>query len=372
MSISKVQAIVVGTLSDQRMQAWATTASGLPQNTDSETYSRWKITTDPDSGWTDWQQQPADYNNIQLLGMVLGQTGQSQLFALVGDYSALDWRLKATSDPGSGWMPWMSFSPPWPPPDDGEFTPTLGIFAAGVLGGQEGPYFANTPIQLWLAISDGPGLFTLVSIPAGLITDDPDTFYGLNQTWSGFQPQTPDMLAGIWPLNGGSGGGQLNTVPVWAVGDEGILYWISATIFYGDEGNLAAGPNWGEWQPFIQLPDGATVTSFAAGLLTDGRIQLFASCANGTLYSIWQDDIETGAWLPGWTAFPQPGGRPVLVNDTDNVLFPSISTQPLSLAIASLPDQRLQLFAIDDTASTWSTWKSTTDPDAGWVPWSEF
>ena len=372
MSISKVQTILVGTLSDQRMQAWATVA--LP-NGSSQTFSRWKATTDPNSGWTDWQLLPPDYNTISLAATALSGTLQSQLWAAVGEFGTLQWRLKTTQDSHSEWLPWMDFYPAWPPPGT-DIGAAFNIFAAGVLGGQLAPYFSNTPVQLWIAADDG-ALYTILSSSPENSGDSPDSFYGNFQPWELFEPPPPETVNGIWPLYYGGGDQTVvapNTVPVWAVGQSGSLYWSQGTMLYNNDGNLSEGPNWGEWQAFIQLPSDLAVSSFASGLLTDGRIQLFASDTDGVLYSIWQDDILTGTWIPEWEPFPQPGGRLILVGtDPNNVLFPNNSFPGNSLAMASLPDQRLQLFAVDAAASVWTTWKSTTNPDAGWeLPWTEF
>jgi hypothetical protein len=99
----------------------------------------------------------------------------------------------------------------------------------------------------------------------------------------------------------------------------------------------------------------------AASQLPDGRFQLFASDGNGFLYSIWQDTSDE--WLPSWqTNFPQPGSGQILIGGNTN----------LTLAMAPLPDGRLQLFAIDASGDVWSAWKTSTDPDSGWTGWVPF
>jgi hypothetical protein len=65
-------------------------------------------------------------------------------------------------------------------------------------------------------------------------------------------------------LYAGSGSGSPHAFPIWATGESGTLYWCQCTILYdGDNGNLSEGPNWGKWQAFTPLPNGATASSFA-------------------------------------------------------------------------------------------------------------
>ncbi|MGX1887749.1 hypothetical protein [Streptomyces sp. NPDC055287] len=43
-----------------------------------------------------------------------------------------------------------------------------------------------------------------------------------------------------------------------------------------------------------------------------------------------------------------------------------------SLAAAPLTDERPQVFAVTDSGELWTTWKLTTDPNAGWADWAKF
>jgi hypothetical protein len=42
------------------------------------------------------------------------------------------------------------------------------------------------------------------------------------------------------------------------------------------------------------------------------------------------------------------------------------------VGVAPLPDGRLQLWAVDEAGQLFSTWKTTTDPDAPWKGWHPF
>jgi hypothetical protein len=157
MPLSNLQSIVIGTLFDGRLQIWAT--AGIP-NDPIRAYTKWKITADPNSEWTDWNHVPED-DGLAYLAQVTFTTGQSQLFA-----AALVSKYKTSTDSHSEWGPWEPFLPTFPPPPNTEYSPDLQWFAGAVLGGpQNGPYWANTPIQLWIASNTG-SVWTVVSSPA--------------------------------------------------------------------------------------------------------------------------------------------------------------------------------------------------------------
>jgi hypothetical protein len=163
MPLSNVQSIVGGTLFDGRLQIWAN--AGIP-NGPIKSYSKWKITSDPYSEWTDWNHLPED-DGMTYLAAVTFPTGQSQLIAAsLGVSTELVSKYKASTDSHSEWGAWKPFLPTFPPQPTIEFSPILGQFAGAVLGPQQGPYWANTPIQLWItALNDGI-IWTVLSSPA--------------------------------------------------------------------------------------------------------------------------------------------------------------------------------------------------------------
>lgn len=96
MSLQNVQNLVVGMLSDGRLQAWAN--AGAP-NEPMLAYSRWKTTPDPNAPWTDWTHLPEDDKVTYLLAVEF-LTGRTQLIAYSGN-PTLSWKFKATTDPSS-------------------------------------------------------------------------------------------------------------------------------------------------------------------------------------------------------------------------------------------------------------------------------
>jgi len=89
----------------------------------------------------------------------------------------------------------------------------------------------------------------------------------------------------------------------------------------------------------------------AAGLLPDKRIQIWVGSGT-SLRTTWKKTTATdSSWAP-WSGFGLPSGHSL----TD-------------LAVAPLPDGRLQLFG-DFGGTVYTCWKTNTSPDAPWTSWS--
>lgn len=111
---------------------------------------------------------------------------------------------------------------------------------------------------------------------------------------------------------------------------------------------------WAQWGALAPAP-GALLAQIAVGTLPDGRLQLFGVDTSGVLQTTWKSTNDPNApWVQWGALAPGP-------------------TFPVSqLAVAALPDKRLQLFAVNPWGGLQTTWKSTNDPNAPWVPWSFF
>jgi hypothetical protein len=350
MSLSGAYQLAVTTLSDGRLQVFATVIDNHTHF--ASLLSTWKTTTDSYAGWVPWNLFTPVIDDPLLSATAMYPTGQSQLWVTTDPLKYL-WTLKSSIDPNASWEEWMLLSP---------FQAE--ILAASVLGGPLAGYFSNTPTQLWGIFFAEEDIFELrtTSNNPTYSADQPESFY---LPWSRFEPQPPQDVYMIWPLSC-NGSGTVEYFPLWALGDDNTLYWIVATLSYDESGNYNS-LTWSTWSEFPPPP--GPVCSFVAGQLPDGRMQLFASDMNGLLWTLWQ---EPGAgfslsWQNAyWQPFPLPNGE---------LLYSGVSTPNFSIAMAALADQRLQLFAIDGTSShnVWTTWKTTTDPDAEWVlPWNQF
>jgi hypothetical protein len=92
----------------------------------------------------------------------------------------------------------------------------------------------------------------------------------------------------------------------------------------------------------------------SAGDLGDGRIQVFAIQSNGQIQSRWKTSTDPNSGWTAWSTFQTPAG--------------GVTT----ISVGYLSDKRMQLFATQPNGNTVSCWKQSTDPNAGWTPWSPF
>src|SRR5262249_48867603 len=118
--------------------------------------------------------------------------------------------------------------------------------------------------------------------------------------------------------------------------------------------------DWTLWSDFLAkvgtLANGARQVAVAP--LPDGRLQLWVVDGAGGFWSTWKTTTDPNAdWTP-WEDFL--GGVGTLANGVRQV------------AVAALPDGRLQLWVVDGAGGVWSTWKTEMDPDAPWTLWSDF
>ena len=109
-------------LSDGRLEVFATAS-------DHNLYSRWQLGTDPDAVWSDWIQSPLPANT-PVFSCAVGQLSNKSLQLWVVDIYHHLWTCwKLTPDPNAGWSVWYRF--PDPPNlylDAGQ----LGLLASGM------------------------------------------------------------------------------------------------------------------------------------------------------------------------------------------------------------------------------------------------
>jgi hypothetical protein len=93
--------IVAGKLPDGRIQTFAIQPDGQIE-------SRWKTSTDPNSGWTEWSQFPTPPGGATTISVGYLSDGRMQLFATNpsgGTFSC--W--KSSTDPNAQWTRWSRF-----------------------------------------------------------------------------------------------------------------------------------------------------------------------------------------------------------------------------------------------------------------------
>ena len=88
---------------------------------------------------------------------------------------------------------------------------------------------------------------------------------------------------------------------------------------------------------------------------------------------------ERDELLPEWTLENQmptsnqpPAWMPTYLHTRFVAGIGSLSSAVRRVAVGSLPDGRLELWAIDPAGGLFTTWKVSAAPNAGWAPWSDF
>jgi hypothetical protein len=284
---------------------------------DYNVYTMWKITTDPDSAWSDWTDMGGGTAGIAddaTVAVGYLPDGRMQIFGVGNDHHVYSlW--KVTADPNSLWSAWQSL--------DGS--------AAGAVIGIG--YLPDQRIQLFVMGLDG----TFQS--CWKITTDS------NSDWSGW--------ASIGAPPGGAGVqvsvGYLpdSRMQLFVLAGDGALYSMWKTSTDPDS-------SWTAWQSMGLLPGNNPpgTLSLAVGYLPDGRMQLFVVSNDQALYSAWKAATNPDSSWSSWADMGQP----------ENAYLNNVS-------VGYLPDGRMQLFTPDNRGTVYSRWKTTTDPDSSWSGW---
>ena len=250
--------ISVGYLPDQRMQIF---------NPGGKLHSSWKTTTDPDSPWSDWASMAVPEGGLSddiLVGYLPDQ--RMQIFspgpsAGPGTPASLYSSWKLSPDPDSGWSDWVSM---------GQFPGKQNYLTSPPTIG----YLPDARMQLFV-------------IPAD---------QNLYSRWKG--TTDPDSYWTDWANMGRPQGTYLNNVSVGYVSDARML--LLATDNVGTVHSISKtsrDPNagWGNWESLGSPADSAEWT--VVGYLTDNRMQIFAPSMYYSLYSKWK--IDSSSWS-GW------------------------------------------------------------------------
>jgi hypothetical protein len=96
----------------------------------------------------------------------------------------------------------------------------------------------------------------------------------------------------------------------------------------------------------------------AVAPLSDGRLELWARTDQGQLLTTWKTVVNPDATWTAWSDFLAEVGP--------------LASTATALAVAPLGDGRLQFWVSTDQGQLLTTWKTTIDPDAPWVGWSDF
>ena len=197
-------------------------------------------------------------------------------------------------------------------------------------------------LELWVTLVNGQ-LFT-----AWQTQTDP------NAAWSGWS----DFLAEVGPI--AAGVAHVAVAPLsdgrlelWAVDSNGGLFTTWKT-------QVDANASWSGWSDFL-----GEVGSVAAGVicvavapLSDGRLELWATDSNGGVFTTWKTQVDPNATWTLWSDFLAEVGL--------------LASAVTGVAVAPLQDGRLELWVTTVDGGLFTTWKTQTDPNATWTPWSDF
>jgi len=301
----------IGYLPDGRMQLFCV-------GNDTNIYSIWKVTTDPNAAWSEWASMGGRPGGGIAVGYLPDQRMQI-FFSRFGENMYSAWKTSTDSD--SPWSDWVS----------------LGNPAVQTLGCAIG-YLPDGRMQMFVIGADG------IVYSIWKTTTDPDspwsdwesigTIPGGDKNAPGGSLPTSELTIGYLPDG---------RMQMFVVGHDHNLYSIW---------KITTDPNaaWSEWAN-MGRPGGTSLNNVSLGYLPDGRMQLFAADSTGTVNSIWKKTAEPDA---SWSDWSNMGGG------TDGISFTTIGY---------LPDGRMQLFATALGYALYSIWKKTTAPDAHWSDW---
>ena len=316
--------VAVAPLSDSRLEAWTVTRNG-------GLFSTWKVSTDPNADWAPWFNFLAYRGGlpaaVQQVAMAPLPDGRLEAW-VVTENGGLFSTWKVSTDPNADWAPWFNFLA-----DRAALPAAVRQVAMGRL--------PDGRIEAWVVTENG-GLFSTWKV-----STDPNADWA---PWFNFLADRAALPAAVQqvamaPLPDGR-------LEAWVVTENGGLFstWKVSTDPNAD---------WAPWFNFLAdraaLP--AAVQQVAMAPLPDGRLEAWVVTENGGLFSTWKVSTDPNAdWAP-WFNFL-----------ADRAALPAAVQQ---VAMAPLPDGRLEAWVVTANGGLFSTWKVTTDPNADWTAWAD-
>ena len=323
--LNAVFPVAVGYLSEARMQVFVAASDG-------HLYSRWKLTFDPNSAWSNW----SDLGNPggPLYGPSVGYLpdGRMQVFARV-DPDAVYSIWKLTTDPNSAWSGWGNLGGP------GNKSQAYGNTVA--VG-----HLPDYRMEIFIVGHDLEPQANVKVYALSKLTTDP------NSAW------------GNWTELGSPGAGLY-------AGDISVAYLPDGRMqifICTADGNvytmwkLTTNPNsgWSSWSSLGNIGTGIGSVYFAGvsvGVLSDSRLQIFVMGTDGNVYSKWKLTTDPNSGWSGWTSLGSPG----------SAFFPGYVS---GIAVGYLDDGRMQIFLMGRDGKIYTIWKLTSDPKSGWSQWA--
>jgi len=244
-------------LSDRRIQAFLINGNQIQ--------SRWKSTTDPNSGWTAWSPFPGPAGATPAaISAVSLDDKRPQLF-LVDAENRVWSAWKETTNPGSAWTPWSPF------PSPAGATPAA-ISAAALEDGRPQLFLLDAQNRVWSAWKE---------------TTDPGSAW---TPWSPFPSP-----AGATPV-------AISAVSLEDKRPQLFLLDEQARVWSAWKETTDPGSAWTPWSPFPG-PAGATPVAISVATLEDGRPQLFLVDEQARVWSAWKTTTDPNSAWTAWSSF---------------------------------------------------------------------
>jgi hypothetical protein len=332
-------------------------------------------------------------NTTNLLSVAALPDGRLQLFALKNGrgtsyYVASAWQSSVIADPTG--------------PENWAFDPTF----LGIGGVAYSELFAVPlalgKIQLWV-VDQSQNLLTMWKE-----SSDPNAGWTAPNEMDPPPPEPPKFAIAARSI---AGRGQ-----IWTIGTTGGTGGQEQLLFTTWKASPTENSPWLPWQLPMDPspPDVHPQWCLGVGHLSDGRLQVWAHRADGTMDTTWKTAPHPNAsWAPWAPMVPQfsaatsmavgnAGNPPNEITQLWAIGFESFSLSTTwkmspdsnsgwwdwqkmepdpgpveSVAVAKLPDGRLQLFVLqvnpqgryDDPRTILTSVKQTTDPGAAWTNW---
>jgi hypothetical protein len=307
------------------LELWASTPQG-------GLFTTWKLNNDPNADWAGWSDFLAEVGPlpgaVTAVAVAPLPDGSLELWASTAQ-GGLFTTWKLNNDPNADWAGWSDFL--------AEVGPLPGAVTAVAVAP-----LSNGSLELWASTAQG-GLFTTWKLTA-----QPDA------DWAGWS----DFLAEVGPLPDA-----VATVAIAPLSDGSLELWASTAqggLFTTWKLNNDPNADWAGWSDFLAEvgPLPGAVTGVAVAPLSDGSLELWASTAQGGLFTCWKFNNAPDAGWAGWSDFlAEVGPLPGAV---------------ITVAVAPLADGRLELWARTVRGGLFTTWKVAVQPDADWAGWSDF
>lgn len=339
-----------GTLSDGGIQ--------LFQPKDGNLWTSWKVSADPNAGWTAWSvfPIPTDCAGVGNGGAaILGANNETLLFlpqslppaAEFAGGPDLSWATKGSADSGAEWEGFFAVGP------GGEYSP-----AQNAQGGVAGATYVTaarladgraTVVFYWYAATveampypgDWPSAQFLFCTQTSA---DP----AIRTEWSSWSYALGDQACLSQPTVVPLADGRLQVFAF--AGREVVTNWMTDS----------SGSHWSGWSvvapPKPQGDRQNVLSTLASAQRADRRAQVWATFDDG-LYTNWKSGQDPDAAWTGWNPFMHT--------------LPGI---PAEIVAVPLSDGRLQLWFVMQDGRIYSSWETqlTELPNASWAIPSPF